>query len=231
MRKLILRLLVVILFIYFAGSILPLFATVGGHGPASSPPPAPVPPPTTPSSPPMLDSKAPPLQPPLPRDPKGGGCSPQATQTEPPPREPLLEAVIEVEKFRNSRSEDFDNEANLKIYGLKKEANHLIGDIKKDLKEAQDGYHEHDIRVEHYQTKKREGALVDPYLLKKAQEERELFFQEVQRLKKKLEEVADWRNRKTKEVWSLRDRAKNGEYDAYRRLVHYEVSYHPASSR
>jgi hypothetical protein len=88
MRKLILRLLAVILSVYLAGSIYPLFATEDGHshGPAPSGPPPP--PPTTPSAPPMLDTKLPPgpqLSPP--RD-MGGGCCGGATQ--PTPSHPMV---------------------------------------------------------------------------------------------------------------------------------------------
>jgi hypothetical protein len=87
MKRLVLRLFLIILSVWLAGSVCHLWATVGGHGPAPSTPP-PTPPPKTPpppTSPPMLDTKVqgPPTSPP--RDMGGGGCggaaTPSASQT------------------------------------------------------------------------------------------------------------------------------------------------------
>jgi hypothetical protein len=79
MTRLCLRLLMVTLCLYLAGSVYPLFATVGGHGSTSSPPPAPPPsaPPTPPpSSPAQLGggSSVPGAPPTLSSGYGGGGC-------------------------------------------------------------------------------------------------------------------------------------------------------------
>jgi hypothetical protein len=95
MKKLILRLLVVILSVYVAGSIYPLFASSDHAPPPSAPAP---PPPTAPSGPAQIDTKlqAPPAS--APRDYGdegccGGGGGP-ATPAEPPkPGDSILQGI------------------------------------------------------------------------------------------------------------------------------------------
>lgn len=103
MKKLILRLLVVILSVFLAGTLYPLFATEGGHshGPAPGPAPPPPPPPTAPtapSAPPMLDTKWSQLQPPPPQGPAtmDAGCG---GATQPTPSQPVVAESPPVQDF------------------------------------------------------------------------------------------------------------------------------------
>jgi hypothetical protein len=220
MKKLILRLLAVILSVYLAGSIYPLFATEGGHshGPAPSTPPPPPPPPTAPSAPPMLDTKGPQLPPPPPREVGGGGCGPELTG-------PVIEAQGETESWRHT---DFNDTADRKIEQVKNNADYLLEDIRRDIKRAQDRWHQADVEVNTYQNKKNRGTLANPELLQMAQDERQKSFQELERQKGRLEKVEAWRSRTTREIWSFRDRGKNGDYQGYRGLRDYDTSFHPS---
>jgi hypothetical protein len=73
MKKLTFRLLALILTIYLAGSILPLFASEGGHGhsttPSTPPPPPPPPPPVGTPAPQLGGPQAQPAGPPPSDDP------------------------------------------------------------------------------------------------------------------------------------------------------------------
>jgi hypothetical protein len=227
MKKLVLRLLALVLSVYLVGSIYPLFATEWGHshGPAPSgpPPPPPPPAPTTPSAPPMLDTKAPQLPPPPPRDSGagGGGCGPELTyQVE----RPLFEAEREREEWRQS---NFAELANQRLEGVKNNADYFTEKIDGDIKRAQDRWHQADLQVNTYQTKKNQGTLANPELLAMALQERQDRWQELQHQKGRLDKVSTWRSQKTREIWSLRDRAKDGDYHGYRGLRDFDWSVHP----
>jgi hypothetical protein len=95
MKKLTLRLLVLTLSVYLAGSIYPLLAHEHGHTHAPAPAPAPAPPrppAPVPTSPAMLNTKGepPPVLPPTPTPMSMGGCG-GATQSAPiKPAEPVV---------------------------------------------------------------------------------------------------------------------------------------------
>jgi hypothetical protein len=224
MKKLILRLLVLILSVYVAGSIYPLLAHEAGHSHGPAPAPAPAPPPPAPApapaAPPMLDTKGPQLPPAPPPQSSGGGggCESQASR-------PLLQAQFELAEWKE---ENFDFMANEKINSVKQSANYYLGSIRKDIKQAQDSWHKADVEVNNYQTKKNQGTLVNPDLLEMAQEDRQEKWDELQRQKARLEKVEAWRTQKTREIWALRDRAKNGEYSGYLGLKNYNTGVHPA---
>jgi hypothetical protein len=319
MKKLTLRLLVLILSVYLAGSIYPLLAHEAGHSHAPAPAPAPAPPPApapVPSAPPMLDTRAgpPPMLPPTSTPSSMGGCG-GATQPTPPqtmvaetppatgkpesttapstttssakvpspappthveeiptgtryipgvmagappmspatsatsapsgtPKKPegktgsFFEMIVpkvaekkalspEEVKFKKCRDKDFEKEANLKIGKVKKSADGLITDIKKDLKSAQDSYHDADRMVQFHQNQKKAGLLGDLNILQQAYVTREIWFDAIQHQKRRLDEVAAWRSQKTREIWSLRDGAKNGSFDAYNKLINYDVKIKP----
>jgi hypothetical protein len=218
MKKLILRLLALVLSVYLAGSVYPLFATEGGHwhGPAPSgpsPPPPPPTPPPTPSAPPMLDSRISQLPPPPPRDSGGGGCGP-GTQ-------PLAEAL---EEPQNWRKENFTTMANTRIGPIKYTAMTTIEGIKVDIRRAQRSWHQADLEVNKYQTKKNQGTLVNPELLEMALAQRQRSFQELQQQKDRITKVEAWRTRKIREIESLRDRAQNGDFHGYRALRDYDMT-------
>jgi hypothetical protein len=220
MKKLILRLLVVILSVYATGSIYPLFATEGGHshGPAPSGPAPPPPPP--PSSPAMVDTKQPEFGPRMspPPEPGGGGCGPAGTR-------PLLDAQQEQQEWKHT---DFNATADQRIEQVKNNATYLIEEINRDIKRVQDRWHQADVEVNQYQDKKRRGTLTNPDLLAMALSERQESWQELQRQKGRLEKVEAWRSQKIRDIWSLRDRAKNGDYHGYRGLRDYDTSIHPS---
>jgi hypothetical protein len=225
MKKLIIRLLAVILSVYLAGSIYPLFATEGGHshGPTPStpmpPPPPPAPPATVPSAPPQLDTKMPPLSPPPPRDIGGGGCGPEPA---------LVGTLYEAETDRQEwRHTDFDGMADQRIGQIKGNADYLTERIRNAIKQAQDRWHQADIEVNQYQTRKNQGTLANPELLKMALEERQERWQELQHQQGRLSKVEAWRSQQTREVWALRDRAKGGDYNGFRGLRNYDTSFHP----
>ena len=126
-------------------------------------------------------------------------------------------------KFKKCRNEDFDKEANLKIGKVKEEANRAITEIKKDIKGAQTAYYmaSQNLMFRHNDIKA--GFQVDPKVLKQAEADRDACFQEVQRNKRRLDQVASWRHQQIREIWSLRDQAKDRSFKAYRKLIHYDV--------
>jgi hypothetical protein len=130
-------------------------------------------------------------------------------------------------KFKKCRDKDFEKEANLKIEKVKKEAKSSITNIKKDLKSAQDSYHDADRMVQFHQNQKKAGLLGDPKILQQAYVTREIWSDNIQHQKRRLNEVAAWRSQKTREIWSLRDQAKKGSYDAYHKLINYDVKVQP----
>ena len=126
-------------------------------------------------------------------------------------------------KFKKCRNEDFEKEANLKIGKVKEEANKVITEIKKDIKGAQTAYYmaSQNLMFRHNDIKA--GFQVDPKVLKQAEADRDACFQEVQRNKRRLDQVATWRHQQIREIWSLRDQAKDRSFKAYRKLIHYDV--------
>jgi hypothetical protein len=220
MKKLIYRLLVLILLVYLAGSIYPLLAHEAGHthGPAPAPAPAPPPGPApapVPATPAMLDTKGAQLPPPpLSQGSAGGGCGPEVTR-------PIIRAASEQEDWRDS---NFDYMANQSIKQVKGNANYGLESIRQDIKQAQDRWHQADVEVNKYQTKKNQGTLANPDLLEMAQEERKEKWEELQHQKARLDKVEAWRTQKIREIWGLRDRAKNGDYSGYLGLKHYDTS-------
>lgn len=104
MKKLILRLLVVILSVYVAGSVYPLLASVGGHAPPSTPAPAPAPPPVT-GGPPVTQLGGPPPGSGFGGPPSmggggcgGGGCGNSRVAESPVKPEPEAEATTKAEE-------------------------------------------------------------------------------------------------------------------------------------
>jgi hypothetical protein len=165
----------------------------------------------------MLNTKGPP-PPPSPPPASGGpttsGCGQTLSTT-------YYAAKIDQLEWREN---DFDDMADRKINLVKESANNLITSIRGDIKEAQDSWHKADVEVNNYQIKKKQGALVDPDLLEMAQEERQEKWEELQRQKGRLEKAEAWRSQKIREIWALRDRAKNGDYLGYRGLAGYDYT-------
>jgi len=118
--------------------------------------------------------------------------------------------------------------ADQKIGQVKSSAGYIIEGIRSDIKQAQDRFHQADIAVNQYQDKKQRGTLVNAELLTMAQEERQRCLQELQRQQARIDKVEAWRSRTTREIWALRDRASNGEYNGYLGLKNYDSSYNPA---
>ena len=116
--------------------------------------------------------------------------------------------------------------ANRKIEQVKNNADFVIEDIRRDIQRAQDRYHQADHDVQ-YQKEKYRGTSINPDPLGEARKEREKSLQELQRQKGRLEKVEAWRSRTTREIWSLRDRGKDGDYHGYRGLRDYDTSFHP----
>jgi hypothetical protein len=221
MKKLTLRLLTLILSVYVAGSIYPLLAhePCPTHAPAPTRPAVPpAAPPTKPASPAGVDSKTAPLRPPPSLAPGERGCGPEGLK-------PLIQADQELEDWKK---EDFDFMADEKIDQVKQRAKGTISDIRRDIKKAQDHWHQADIEVHKYQDMKKRGTLMEDDFLKDTQQERQEAWAELQRQKARIKKVEDWRSKKTREIWALRDRAKSGEYNGYLRLKNFQIGTPPS---
>ena len=118
--------------------------------------------------------------------------------------------------------------ANQSIKQVKGNANYGLDTIRRDIKQAQDRWHQADVEVNNYQIKKNQGTLVNPDLLEMAQEERQEKWEELQRQQARLEKVEAWRTQKIREIWALRDRAKNGDYSGYLGLKNFDTGYRSA---
>jgi hypothetical protein len=216
MKKLIFRLLVLILSVYLAGSIYPLLAHEHGHthapapAPAPTPPTAPTPPPSSPAG---LDAKTPPIQPQASLAPGGGGCGPEVTR-------PYYKAELDLEDWKDY---DFDDMANGKIDAVKGTAKSYMYEIKGDIKRAQDRFHKAHMEVDKVQAMKKRGTLMEDDFLKDAQEDLQKAWAELQQQKARLKKVEAWRSQKTREIWALRDRAKNGDYSGYLGLKNFNT--------
>jgi hypothetical protein len=221
MNRLFFRLAALILSLYVAGTVYPLFATVGGHGTApSTPPPAPPPAaPPVPSAPAQLDSRTAPPPPPPSSDLGGGGCQGAAGHRA------LSDAKHEQETWRQT---DFDAKADELIRRVRQNAAYIMADTNRDIKKAQDAWHQADIEVNKYQNKKNQGTLVSEDLLTMAQEERQEKWQELQRQKGRIQKVEAWADKKVGEIRALTARAKNGDYNGYRGLNNFDWSYNPS---
>jgi hypothetical protein len=224
LKKLVLRLFVLILLVYVAGSIYPLFAHEVGHshGPAPAPAPAPPPPPAptpVPSAPSMLDTKGPQLPPPSAVNSGGGGCGgPEVTIR------PLMEASSEQSQWRSN----VDSLSESRIKSVRSNAAGAMADINRDIKKAQDRWHQADIEVNKYQGMKNRGTLINDELLQMSQEERQEAWQELQRQKDRTQKVEAWADKKVGEIRALTGRAKGGDYNGYRGLRDFDWSYHPS---
>ena len=152
----------------------------------------------------------------------GGGCG---------PGDPGIIFLDEVKgaasESENWRHENHNIIVEANIKNLKDAVSYGIEDIRRDIERAQNRYHQADNEVK-YQSIKYRGTDINPDPLGMARKEREESLQELQRQKARIEKVEDWRNTKIREIWALRDRAKNGDYHGYRRLWNYDTTYNPS---
>jgi hypothetical protein len=226
MNRLFFRLAGLILCLYVAGTVYPFLATVSAHSPSTStpsaPPPTPPPtPPSVPSAPAQLDSRTAPPPPPPSQELGGGGCQGAA-----PHSRALVNAVYEQETWRQT---DFDARADTLIRRVRGNAAHVIDGINRDIKQAQDAWHQADIEVNKYQGMKNRGTLVHEDLLTMAQEERQEKWQELQGQKGRIQKVEAWADKKVAEIRALATRARNGDYHGYRGLENFDSSINPSS--
>jgi len=186
------------------------------HGPPGAPPP---PPPTAPPAPPptvtvpgavLRDIPPPPSEKPV----VGGGCEPGGG----PGTRALSLAAQESVGWRRA---DHNNLADITIIVVQINASAAIEGIRRDIERARIRFHEADVEADKYKNQKQRGTLLGDDLLKDAQAERQEALAELQRQKARIEKVEAWRSQKVREIWALRDRAKNGDYDGYRGLVNF----------
>jgi hypothetical protein len=213
MKKLTLRLLVLILSVYLAGSIYPLLAHEPCPGRSSAPPPPPArpaPPVKVPEAPPMLDTKR-----------QQGPPPPLDTFGEPTTRGcggPLTDTYTKADDERKAwRKNDFNVMANEKINKVKEMANTLITSIREDIKKAQSTFHECDELVKDFETNA-------PAYVGAVKDVRKRSWEQLQHQKGRLEKAEDWRHQKIGEIQALQDRAKNGDYLGYRGLKDFDYS-------
>lgn len=226
MNRLFFRLAGLILCLYVAGTVYPFLATVSAHSPSPSTPstPPPAPPsapsvPSVPSAPAQLDSRTAPPPPPPSSDLGGGGCQGSAGHRA------LYDAKSEQETWRQT---DFDARADTLIRNVRQNAAGAMADINRDIKQAQDAWHQADIEVNKYQGMKNRGTLMNEDLLTMAMEERQEKWQELQRQKGRIKKVEAWADKKVGEIRALTARAKAGDYNGYRGLQNFDWSYHPS---
>ena len=186
------------------------------HGPPGAPP---APPPTAPPAPPPTvtvpgalarDLPPPPSEKPV----VGGGCGPPPGRREEP--------------FKDWRNRDFDSMADNTIARVNDHASLAIEYIRRDIKRAQKRILEADVEADKWQNRKKRGTLPDEGFLKDAQEERQKAWAELQRQQARIEKVEAWRTLKTREIWAMRDLAKNGDYYGYNALTNWWWGIHPS---
>jgi len=123
---------------------------------------------------------------------------------------------------------EFESTANSLISLLRDNAAGAREDINRDIRKAQERWHQADLEVNMYRTKKNQGTLVNPELLEMALEERERRFQELQRQQERITKVEAWADKKVREINALTDQARSGDVKGYRGLRHFDWTYHPS---
>jgi chromosome segregation ATPase len=169
----------------------------------------------------MLDTKGPQLPPPPPLRESGGGGGCGGAEIA---AVPLTEAALEQSQWRS----EVDDLSEGRMRNVKENAAGAMADINRDIKKAQDRWHQTDIEVNKYQGMKNRGTLINDELLQMAQEERQEAWQELQHQKGRIQKVEAWRDQKMGEIRALTGRAKGGDYNGYRGLRNFDWSYHPS---
>ena len=141
---------------------------------------------------------------------------------------PLIRSLLDAESDRTGwRQRDFAWMANQRIGQVKSNSQYMIEEIRRDIKQAQDRYHQADVELNKYQNQRQRGTLLDVDLLTDARVQWWEASAELQRQKGRIDKVEAWRSRKIREIWALQGRAQNGDYNGYRGLMNYDTSFQP----